>query len=98
MSISIDINRLQVSLHGVSASVAEAVVQGLEAELRRRVGVASLGRGASSGPISLDVAELGLRTIETTGTLNAAGLRGAIADRLVDAIQAQLPRPADGGS
>ncbi len=79
--ISIDLNRLQISLHGVSAEVAESAMTGLDAELRRR-----LGR-LSPGDLQLeDRAELALDDIRVQGRIDASALRVLIAARLVTAL------------
>lgn len=89
MTMDIDIGRLNISLHGVSAQMIEEAVQDLDAELGRRLGVRKLGQGLSSKTAAIDIAELALSPVHLNTTLNVAGLRGLIADRLLDAIEAQ---------
>lgn len=72
------LDRLQVSLSGVSAEIAERAVDGLEAELRRRLG----GVSSSELPWS-DQAQLSLGTVHVKGRIDAAALRALIAERLV---------------
>ncbi len=81
MSLVIDIERLSIALHGISAGVAEAAVNGLDEELRRRLG-ALAGRALVSG--DLGIVRLG--AITGSAVLDAAALRGLIADRLVLAL------------
>lgn len=78
----IDIKRVAVALHGVSSLVVEAAVSGLEEEVRRRLGVMPIG-----GMAPLDIAELAISPVRTETVLDAASLRGIIADRLVQAIR-----------
>lgn len=89
MAMNVDIGRLSISLHGISAQMIEAAVQDLDAELGRRFGVRKLGQGLSSRTASVDITELSLSPIHLNTRLNVAGLRGLIADRLLDAIEAQ---------
>jgi len=83
MNINIELNRLNINLYGVSAQIIEAAVEGLDAELRRRLGKRKFGLGLNS----LDVGELSLTPLNLTSTLDAAGLRDLIADRLLDALE-----------
>lgn len=87
MSHTIDIERLSIVLHGISAGVAEAAAEGLDAELRRRLGSLT-GRALVSG-------DLGIVRLDANagGTLDAAALRGLIAERLVYAL-ARAPAAA----
>lgn len=80
--LSIRVDRLQLSLHGVSAELAERAMDGLDAELRRR-----LGRLSPADLPLADRAELALGTIRVTGRIDAASLRGLIAERLVASLQ-----------
>lgn len=80
-TLSIDLARLELALHGVSAATAEAAVAGLEEALRRRLAARPAGEIATS-----DAAELALGPVGGGATLDAAALRGVIADRLADAL------------
>jgi hypothetical protein len=81
MSISIDIDRLSISLQGVSPGVAEAAMVGLDDELRRRLG--NLGeRSFTNG----DLGVLRIGPVEHSLRNDPAMLRGLIADRLIDAL------------
>lgn len=84
--MNLQIDRIHIALHGVSASMAEAAADGLEAELRRRLGTS--GR-------TEDVAELSLGPLDGRAVLDAAALRGLIAQRLVDALQHRRPEPRE---
>lgn len=86
MSITIDIDRLSIALHGVSAGVAEAAATGLDEELRRRLGNLA-GRSLVSG----DLGVVRIDAIAATGVLDAAALRGLIAERLVFALSSPTP-------
>ena len=76
----IRIDRLSLTLHGVSRLVAEQAAEGLDAELQRR-----LGTFPSNRPLTLERGRIALQPVHIRG-LDAAALRGAIADRLVDQI------------
>ena len=80
-STVIEIERLAVSLHGVSSQVVEAATGGLEAEITRR-----LGRLSLSGARSLHLGDLAVSPLHTETVLDASALRGIIADRLTEAI------------
>jgi len=83
--IDIKIGRLNIALHGVSAQVVEAAVVGLEEEMRRRMGALALGDVAA-----FDVGELSIGPVRRTGVLDAASLRGIIAERMIEAVQSGL--------
>ena len=88
----IDVNRIQVALHGISAQMAEAAASTLNIEIKRRL------TGLSRGDIArLDVGELSLGPVHAEGVLDAAGLRSLIAERLVAAIQSGQSVPEDTG-
>ena len=76
-----DIDRLQITVHGVSSQVVEEAVQLLGDELRRRLGVQRLMDLAG-----FDSAELVLDPIRTSSRLDSASLSGLIADRLMSAL------------
>lgn len=80
-AVNIDIQRLQLSLHGISAQVVEQAMSGLEDELQRRLGARSW-----TGLHSLAINTLNLPAVKSDVVLDAAGLRGLIADRLTEAL------------
>ena len=88
MSRVVDIDRLSIGLHGVSAQIAEAAVVGLDAELGRRLGDL-VGRALATG--DLGVVHIG--PITGAAVLDAGALRGLIAERLVWAITTDAPPP-----
>jgi hypothetical protein len=79
--VTIEIERVVIALHGVSALVAEAAVADLAEELRRR-----LSPHALSDLQAVAISELALESIETTTVLDAAALRGIIAERVIEAL------------
>lgn len=81
----IDINRVNIALHGVSAQVVETAVGGLEAAVKRRLGQLPGWSGTS-----LDIGDLSLGPVHKETVLDAAVLRDIIADRLVGAIRSCL--------
>jgi hypothetical protein len=78
-SAMVDIGRLNVALHGVSAEIAEAAVAGLESALRRRLGSLHVNR-------ALDVPALRVDALDLPPEADAAALRELLAERLVQAI------------
>lgn len=82
-----DVDRLVLSLHGVSADIARAAAENLGAELERRLG-AGARRWIES---DLGVVLIGVEA----ATLDAAALRGLIAERVALALGA--PREEEKG-
>jgi hypothetical protein len=77
-SVQVDIDRLQITVHGVSSQVVEEATQLLGAELRRRLG------GQRFGDLgSFDAGELSLDPIKVTTRLDPSSLSGLMAERLV---------------
>ncbi len=83
--INIDINRVTIALHGVSAQVVESAVTGLEEELHRRLG--SLPPGISA---DIDIGELSLGPVRSETVLDGNALRGIIAEQLAGAVRARF--------
>lgn len=75
----IEIGRLEIAIHGVSAEIAEEAVAGLDSALRRRLGSSRAGRSFAVPALRLDAIDLPPAT-------DAAALRELMADRLVEAI------------
>lgn len=75
----VEIGRLDITLHGVSADIAEAAVSGLESALRRRLGALRGGR-------LLDVPTLRIDALDLPPEADAAALRDLLAERLVQAL------------
>lgn len=82
----IQLERLNIAVYGVSAEVVEEAMQGLEESLRRRLQGLALPAAWGS-----DLSELAVDPVYTTTVLDAAALRGIIADRLVQAILSAQP-------
>ena len=81
----LNIGRVQIALHGVSAQIAQEAVAGLEGELRNRLGILSV-----YGMAGADMGELALNPVHSTVVLDADALRALIAERLADAIQTRI--------
>lgn len=93
MSARVSIERLRISLHGVSAETAEAAVRDLAGELRRRWG----GRALEELP-RVDLGVIAIGPFTTDATLDAAALRAVIAERLSAALfERPTSRQADSG-
>ncbi len=82
-----DVDRLVLSLHGVSADIARAAAENLGAELRRRLS------GGAREWIHDDFGVVLIGPIEAA-TLDPASLRGLIADRIAESLGAPAA-PAD---
>ena len=76
---TIEIGRLNIALHGVTAGVAEAAVGGLEGALRRRLGSLRIGR-------PLDLPSLTIDAVDLPPDADAAALRELLAERLARAL------------
>ena len=81
----VNIERVNVSMHGVSAAVVEQTTQNIEKELRRQLGQLRLSAGNTTDIESLD---LGSLNIESGTDGNA--LRNLIAERLSAALLREL--------
>ena len=79
--IIIDIERVAISLHGVSSQVVEEAVTGLEAEVTRRLGSFAMRRMSP-----LHLGDMALSPLSTETVLDASALRAIIADRMTEAI------------
>jgi hypothetical protein len=84
--MKLNIERLVLTLHGVSADVAEAAVENLSQELGRRLS------GSRIEWLNRDLGAVLIGPVETRATLDAGALRGLIAERLALALGA--PREA----
>jgi nucleoid-associated protein YejK len=87
MTMNVDINRLHISLHGVSAQMIEAAMLDMDKELGERLEMQGPEYGFSHQSLSVNIDEMALRPIHMDATVNVAGLRGLIADRLLEAIE-----------
>jgi hypothetical protein len=90
MSIDINVSRINMVLHGVSAQIIEEALDDLEQELTRRLGVMNIGQSLASRASAVDIEELALGPLQSGATLDAGSLRGIIAECLVQIIQQQL--------
>jgi hypothetical protein len=86
----IEIDRIQIALYGVSSQVAEAAAVDLDAELKRRLGVFPQHDMAA-----FDMGELAIGSVESEAALDAAALRGIIADRIVQVIRHRMVRGSE---
>jgi hypothetical protein len=75
----IRIDRLVLTLNGVSAEIAQSAIDGLEGELSRRLSV----RGLDTAALRDVAPSIRLPAIETIGAINAETLRALIADGLM---------------
>jgi len=87
----INIDKLTISLHGVSSIVAEEALSGLGGELKRRFNEFQL-----QDLIFRDLNNLSLSPVQVESVLDAGALRGIIADRLIESITHARQKPEDG--
>lgn len=85
----LSINRLVITLDGVPAEIAEEAVEGLAEELSRRLGASAL---LDLGAAALELGALEIRAVNS-GTLDAAALRGIIAEQLLAALASAQEAP-----
>lgn len=88
-----NIDKLIISLHGVSAIIAEEALSGLAGELRRRFNEFQL-----QDLVLRDLNNLSLSPIRVESVLDAGTLRGIIADRLIESITHARQEPEDGNA
>ena len=81
----IEIDRIQIALYGVCSQLAEAAAADLDAELKRRLGVFPRGDMAA-----FDTGEVAIGSVDGQAVLDAAALRGIIADRIVQVIRHRM--------
>lgn len=91
--MTVEIDRVRIALHGVSAEIVEAASSGLEQEITRRL--ESLG--VASRLQTLDIGELSLGPLHSTAVLDAGALRNIIADRLAEGLSQRLTEDAVAG-
>ena len=84
--VRIEIGHLRVGLHGISAAIVEEAAIGLDALIARRLGTRSWAELTA-----FEIGELSLDPLHTEVRADPAALRGIIADRLVQTLEAQLP-------
>jgi hypothetical protein len=94
MTINVDIDRLNISLHGLSAQLIEEATQGLDKELSRRLGMHGLGQHLSAGSMGFQIDHVSLDSIQVNNSIGSATLRALIAERLLEAIGVQQPTPS----
>ncbi|MGH8051475.1 MAG: hypothetical protein ACRERV_13860 [Methylococcales bacterium] len=75
----LNIDRMSLRLHGISSDVAQAALDGLDAEIVRRLQIRGLDASALSGLSS----NLRLPTIQSSISLDAESLRKRIADGIM---------------
>ena len=88
--IHIEIDRIQITLYGVSSRIAEAAAVELDSELKRR-----LGAIAQHDMASFDMGELAIGSVQSKAAPDAAALRGIIADRIVQVIRQRMVRGSE---
>ncbi len=92
--LCIQLDRLNLALHGVSADMAQALSDNLERALTERVGRLG-GEPLSRADLALGGVSLG--TIEATAGLDGAALAGIVAERLVEMLALRAGMSGRGG-
>ncbi len=80
----LNIDRIALQLHGISAEVAQAALEGLETELLHRLQMRGIDHSALSG-LSPSIR---LPAIHSLTPLDADSLRARLADGLIDLLPA----------
>jgi hypothetical protein len=93
-AVRIDLDRLQVALHGVSAVVAEDFSTRIGRALEQRLS----GLPADAVTAALDLGRLELGRIDLEHTPDAGVLAGIVADRLVELLCANQHKDNAGGN
>jgi hypothetical protein len=78
----LDIDRITLKLHGISAEIAQAAMEGLETELLHRLQMRGMDHSALSG-LSPSIR---LPAIHSLTPLDADSLRARLADGLIDML------------
>ena len=86
-ALRIDVDRLQIALHGVSATVAEDFSARIGRALEQRLS----GFPADAVTADLDLGLLELGRIDLKDTPDAGALAGVVADRLVEVLAMRWP-------
>ena len=81
-ALRIEVDRLQIALHGVSATVAEDFSARIGRALEQRLS----GFPADAVTADLDLGLLELGRIDVKDTPDAGALAGVVADRLVEVL------------
>lgn len=84
-ALHLELDRVNVSLGGVSSLVVEQALYGLEAELQRQLGGLDLSR---VGPA--EIPSLGLGPLEVPPRADAVQVRSLLAQQLTDTLQQAL--------
>jgi hypothetical protein len=94
-AVRVEVDRLQVSLHAVSATLAEDFSTRLRSAIEQRLS----GLPANSVTTALDLPLLDLGRIELRDTPDAGVLAGIVADRLVQllAVRCGSDKKENGG-
>lgn len=89
----LNIERIALRLHGVSTDIAQTALDGLDAEIVRRLQV----RGIDANALSGMTAALRLPAIHATQALDAESLRATLADGLIDLLTPAASMQRDTG-
>ena len=87
--MNININRLNISVHGLSAQLIEEAVHGLDKELGKRVCLQGFGQPLLTGSVNIQTDQISLDAVHIDSAIDSATLRGLIAERLLEALDAQ---------
>ncbi len=82
-AIELTIDRVGISLDGVSQEIAAAAMSGLEGELARRLDPLALRAAVFT---RTDLAEIALGPLTAPANIDAEGLRALIADALIGRV------------
>lgn len=81
-ALRLQLDRLDISLHGISPEVIDRAMQGLEGALAQRLGQI---RGAAGS--ALQRVEIDIGAVHLDNAPDAEGLRALLVERVADALQ-----------
>lgn len=84
----LDIEHLRLTLHGVSAGLADDVVAALGPALEARLGTVDAAALVAGGS---GIGDLSLRPVDARPGLDASALAALVAESLIDALGARRP-------
>lgn len=93
-TLRLQVDRLNLALHGVAAEVTGNLSRELERALADRLGRPG-GEPLARGDFFLR--ELSLPALHISSALDAAALAGMVADRLIEELTLHSPSPDEGG-
>jgi hypothetical protein len=79
--VQVDLNRIHISLHGVSAELVNEALKGLEAEIGRRL------QGVKIANEALSINGISLKPLTLGKSVNAAEMRALLVEQIAMAVK-----------